>query len=65
MSLLMFKVPLICKSLVKYFGGFPSSSIGGLILDKSVSDPNLAGIVVYAPVINGELLNFIYLFMNI
>ncbi|KAG7244472.1 hypothetical protein INR49_030124 [Caranx melampygus] len=29
------------------------SSIGGLILDKSVSDPNLAGIVVYAPVING------------
>lgn len=29
------------------------SSIGGLILDKTVSDPNLAGIVVYAPVING------------
>uniref|UniRef100_A0A3B4XBX5 Solute carrier family 41 member n=1 Tax=Seriola lalandi dorsalis TaxID=1841481 RepID=A0A3B4XBX5_SERLL len=29
------------------------SSIGGLILDKSVSDPNLAGIIVYAPVING------------
>ncbi|XP_039618119.1 solute carrier family 41 member 2-like [Polypterus senegalus] len=28
-------------------------SIGGLILDKTVSDPNLAGIVVYAPVING------------
>uniref|UniRef100_A0A8D3DX31 Solute carrier family 41 member n=1 Tax=Scophthalmus maximus TaxID=52904 RepID=A0A8D3DX31_SCOMX len=29
------------------------SSIGGLILDKSVSDPNLAGIIIYAPVING------------
>ncbi|XP_051238330.1 solute carrier family 41 member 2 [Dicentrarchus labrax] len=29
------------------------SSIGGLILDKTVSDPNLAGILVYAPVING------------
>ncbi|XP_039988435.1 solute carrier family 41 member 2 isoform X2 [Xiphias gladius] len=29
------------------------SSIGGLVLDKSVSDPNLAGIIVYAPVING------------
>ncbi|XP_035521387.1 solute carrier family 41 member 2 [Morone saxatilis] len=28
-------------------------SIGGLILDKTVSDPNLAGILVYAPVING------------
>ncbi|TSK13342.1 Solute carrier family 41 member 2 [Bagarius yarrelli] len=27
--------------------------IGGLILDKTVSDPNLAGIVVYTPVING------------
>ncbi|XP_047452719.1 solute carrier family 41 member 2 [Mugil cephalus] len=29
------------------------SSIGGLILDKTVSEPNLAGIIVYAPVING------------
>ncbi|KAM4734223.1 solute carrier family 41 member 2 isoform 2-T2 [Anableps anableps] len=29
------------------------SSIGGLILDKTVSEPNLIGIVVYAPVING------------
>ncbi|XP_072291048.1 solute carrier family 41 member 2 [Eucyclogobius newberryi] len=29
------------------------SSIGGLILDKTVADPNLAGIIVYAPVING------------
>ncbi|XP_029008597.1 solute carrier family 41 member 2 [Betta splendens] len=29
------------------------SSIGGLILDKTVSDPNLAGILIYAPVING------------
>ncbi|XP_068507280.1 solute carrier family 41 member 2 isoform X1 [Syngnathus scovelli] len=29
------------------------SSMGGLILDKTVSDPNLAGIILYAPVING------------
>uniref|UniRef100_A0A8C5MKH4 Solute carrier family 41 member n=1 Tax=Leptobrachium leishanense TaxID=445787 RepID=A0A8C5MKH4_9ANUR len=29
------------------------SSIGGLILDTTVSDPNLAGMVVYTPVING------------
>ncbi|XP_033823536.2 solute carrier family 41 member 2 [Periophthalmus magnuspinnatus] len=29
------------------------SSIGGLILDKTVADPNLAGIIVYVPVING------------
>ncbi|XP_036004906.1 solute carrier family 41 member 2 [Fundulus heteroclitus] len=29
------------------------SSIGGLILDKTVSDPKMAGIVVYTPVING------------
>lgn len=29
------------------------SSLGGLILDKTITDPNLAGIVVYTPVING------------
>ncbi|KAM6925921.1 solute carrier family 41 member 2 [Lycodopsis pacificus] len=29
------------------------SSVGGLILDKTVSNPNLSGILVYAPVING------------
>ncbi|XP_076968002.1 solute carrier family 41 member 2 isoform X2 [Tamandua tetradactyla] len=29
------------------------SSLGGLILDTTVSDPDLAGIVVYTPVING------------
>lgn len=34
-------------------------SIGGLILDKTVSDPNLAGIIVYAPVINGEFVLFL------
>lgn len=32
-----------------------SFSIGGLILDKTISDPNLEGIIVFAPVINGEL----------
>ncbi|KAG8439408.1 hypothetical protein GDO86_005573 [Hymenochirus boettgeri] len=31
------------------------SSIGGLILGKTVSDPNLVGIVVYTPVINDNL----------
>uniref|UniRef100_A0A3Q3CKT8 Solute carrier family 41 member n=1 Tax=Haplochromis burtoni TaxID=8153 RepID=A0A3Q3CKT8_HAPBU len=38
------------------------SSIGGVILDKTVLDPNLAGIIVYAPVINvpGGLPGFIY-----
>ncbi|KAA0724335.1 Solute carrier family 41 member 2 [Triplophysa tibetana] len=29
------------------------SSLGGLILDKTIADPNLGGIVVYTPVING------------
>ncbi|XP_051978693.1 solute carrier family 41 member 2 [Xyrauchen texanus] len=29
------------------------SSLGGLILDRTISDPNLEGIVVYTPVING------------
>ncbi|KAM6960524.1 solute carrier family 41 member 2 [Aplochiton taeniatus] len=29
------------------------SSVGGLILDKTVSDPNMAGIIVFTPVING------------
>nr|DBA33916.1 TPA: hypothetical protein GDO54_001535 [Pyxicephalus adspersus] len=29
------------------------SSVGGLILDKTVSDPNFAGIAVFTPVING------------
>lgn len=38
--------------------GCVSFSIGGLILDKTVTDPNLAGIIVYAPVINGELSYF-------
>ena len=33
---------------------FISFSIGGLILDTTVSDPNLVGIVVYTPVINGK-----------
>lgn len=29
-------------------------SIGGLILDKTVSDPNFEGMAVFTPVINGE-----------
>ena len=28
--------------------------MGGLILDKTVSDPNFAGMAVFTPVINGE-----------
>ena len=31
-------------------------SVGGLILDKTVSDPNFAGMAVFTPVINGEVL---------
>lgn len=31
-------------------------SVGGLILDKTVSDPNFAGMAVFTPVINGEAL---------
>lgn len=30
--------------------------MGGLILDKTVSDPNFAGMAVFTPVINGEVL---------
>lgn len=30
--------------------------MGGLILDKTVSDPNFAGMAVFTPVINGETL---------
>lgn len=40
--------------VVCYLLFFFCLSIGGLILDKTVSDPNLAGIVVYTPVINGK-----------
>ncbi|XP_010225400.1 PREDICTED: solute carrier family 41 member 1-like, partial [Tinamus guttatus] len=29
------------------------SSIGGLILDKTVTDPNFEGMAVFTPVING------------
>lgn len=35
-------------------------SIGGLILDTTVSDPNLVGIVVYTPVINGKTKTGLY-----
>lgn len=30
------------------------NSVGGLILDKTVSNPNFAGMAVFTPVINGE-----------
>ncbi|KFV71171.1 Solute carrier family 41 member 1, partial [Dryobates pubescens] len=33
------------------------SSVGGLILDRTVSDPNFAGMAVFTPVINGEFLS--------
>lgn len=41
----------------------PSSlcSIGGLILDRTVSDPNFAGMAVFTPVINGEFLSTLVL----
>lgn len=31
------------------------NSIGGLILDKTVTDPNFEGMAVFTPVINGRL----------
>lgn len=31
-----------------------SFSVGGLILDKTVTNPNFAGMAVFTPVINGE-----------
>lgn len=30
------------------------SSVGGLILDKTVTNPNFAGMAVFTPVINGR-----------
>lgn len=33
-------------------------SFGGLILDKTVSDPNFEGMAVFTPVINGKLICF-------
>uniref|UniRef100_A0A8C9TYR8 Solute carrier family 41 member n=1 Tax=Scleropages formosus TaxID=113540 RepID=A0A8C9TYR8_SCLFO len=35
------------------------SSVGGLILDKTVSNPNFAGIAVFSPVINGVAGNLV------
>lgn len=35
---------------------FMFSSFGGLILDKTVSDPNFEGMAVFTPVINGKLM---------
>lgn len=31
-----------------------SSSVGGLILDKTVTNPNFVGMAVFTPVINGK-----------
>ncbi|CAL8279417.1 unnamed protein product [Boreogadus saida] len=36
------------------------SSIGGLILDRTVSDPNFKGMAVFTPVINGDGLSVTY-----
>lgn len=49
----------VCQYIDFYKHGFLSFSIGGLILDKTESNPNLAGMLIYAPVINGELLSFV------
>lgn len=37
---------------------FVMSSFGGLILDKTVTDPNFEGMAVFTPVINGKLIGF-------
>lgn len=33
---------------------FTFSSVGGLILDKTVTNPNFVGMAVFTPVINGK-----------
>lgn len=54
-------VPLICSGTEPFSGLYVVlslclHSVGGLILDKTVSDPNFAGMAVFTPVINGEVL---------
>lgn len=57
LEILFHSSPLIC--------GFLSLSIGGLILDTTVSDPNLVGIVVYTPVINGKTWRYCLMMMSL
>lgn len=40
--------------VIKIGCDFFLNSVGGLILDKTVSNPNFAGMAVFTPVINGE-----------
>lgn len=44
-----------CPILAKSLSSVLPHSMGGLILDRTVSDPNLEGMVVYSPVINGNV----------
>ena len=44
----------VCVALIPSV--FVTSSFGGLILDKTVKDPNFKGMAVFTPVINGKLI---------
>ncbi|KAI4903422.1 hypothetical protein NFI96_009149, partial [Prochilodus magdalenae] len=44
---------IVAMSISRTPTGPPQSSVGGLILDKTVSDPNFEGMAVFTPVING------------
>lgn len=50
------EIIIICKSTNTFqiYETPPNFSFGGLILDKTVSDPNFEGMAVFTPVINGE-----------
>ncbi|NWR92919.1 S41A1 protein, partial [Furnarius figulus] len=44
---------VLCSSWEPVVIAMAISSVGGLILDRTVSDPNFAGMAVFTPVING------------
>lgn len=42
------------KTMISVNPACLSFSVGGLILDKTVTNPNFAGMAVFTPVINGK-----------
>lgn len=55
---LICRVPKVIAAFCIFSAFFKISlcSVGGLILGKTVSDPNFAGMAVFTPVINGKFL---------
>lgn len=47
-------------ALIPFVVVFLISSFGGLILDKTVSDPNFEGMAVFTPVINGKMILYVF-----